>query len=130
MTNRSKIIAAALGLVIAAAGIADVSAQTSASTPVAAKPVAVQSGASKTVIGKTVPAKTASTKTVSTKTTTSKPVASKVATSKHRRLHIAKRGTKHLTMTHRFTSRGKIAHKFGLRHFAKVSTKGRTTVVR
>ncbi len=109
MINRSKILAAALGLVIATGAIGGASAQTNA-----------PAGTAKPVLAQSVPSKTIA----------SKPVAGKIATGKHHRIHLAHRGTKHLTLAHRATSRAKVAHKLGLRHVAKDKIKGKTTIVR
>ena len=144
MSNRSKILAAVLGLVLATSAIGGVSAQTGAIPAGTVKPVATQAVPSKTVPAKAAPSKiavskpearkTEAGKTVANKPVASKIVTSKIVTSKHGRVHLALRGTKHLKVTHRVTSRGKIAHRLGLRHFAQVNakanTKGKTTVIR
>ncbi len=125
MTTRYKVFAAALGLVIATGAIGDVVAQTKAPLAGATQTTAAQPGATKNVV-----AKTAASKPVATKTTVSnKTVAGGIATVKAHRIHVAHRGTK-LRVTHRLTTRGKIAHKLHLRHFAKASLKGKTTIVR
>lgn len=96
MTPRFKLLAAALGLVIATGAIGDVSAKTIAAKTIAAKtikPVAVH-----TVAGKT-------TKTM------------KIA-GKHHRVHLTRRGTTHAKLAHSAKIHAKIAHRIGLKHVA------------
>ena len=120
MTTRYKVFAAALGLVIATGAIGDVVAQTKAPPAGATQTTAAQPGATKTVASKPGATKT---------TASNKTVAGGIATVKAHRIHVAHRGTK-LRVTHHLTTRGKIAHKLHLRHFAKASLKGKTTIVR
>ena len=109
--TKFKILAAALGLVLATGAIGDVSAKTSTITPVTTHSV--------------------SGKAFATKTFAKKTVATKTVALKHHRVHLARHGVKTVKIAHKMTTRAKIAHKLGLKHIAKANlAKGKTTVIR
>lgn len=93
MNTRSKLIAAALGLIVATGAIGEASAKTITAT-------------------RTITA----TKTV-------KPIkmVKTVKVAGHHRIHLAHRGVKHVTLAHRLTPRVKIARKVIGKPVAKVT---------